>query len=349
MTISFLIYLSGGLFLGWSLGANDAANIFGTAVGTRMLKFSTAALIASIFVVIGAVYGGEGTTHTLNQLGSINTMAGAFMSVVSAAITIYWMTKSKIAVSTSQAIVGAIIGWNIYSDKATDFSILSNIASTWIICPILSGIIAVIVYYLSQKIINKTSPSLFKQDYYLRIGLILSGAFASYALGANNIANIVGVFVGSNQLQAIDFSFISFSPNQLLFLLGGTSIAVGIITYSKKIMMTLGNEIMTMSPLIALVVVFSQSLVLFIFASSDLHNFLLKHNLPAIPLVPVSSSQAVVGAVMGIGLIKNARAVNWRIIYKFIIGWITTPIIAGTICFVSLFILANVFKLTVYR
>jgi phosphate/sulfate permease len=43
-----LIFLSSGLFLGWSLGANDAANIFGTAVGTKMLRFGTAAIVGSI-------------------------------------------------------------------------------------------------------------------------------------------------------------------------------------------------------------------------------------------------------------------------------------------------------------
>ena len=54
-----LIFLSSGLLLGWSLGANDGANIFGTAVGTRMLRFKTAAIIAGVFVIIGAVVSGQ--------------------------------------------------------------------------------------------------------------------------------------------------------------------------------------------------------------------------------------------------------------------------------------------------
>lgn len=56
MDYSFFIFLSSGLFLGWSLGANDAANIFGTAVGTKMVRFRTAAVIASVFVMLGAVF-----------------------------------------------------------------------------------------------------------------------------------------------------------------------------------------------------------------------------------------------------------------------------------------------------
>ncbi len=67
-----LFFLSSGLFLGWSLGANDAANIFGTAVGTKMIRFRTAAVIGSIFVILGAVLSGEGASHTLGKLGVIN-------------------------------------------------------------------------------------------------------------------------------------------------------------------------------------------------------------------------------------------------------------------------------------
>jgi len=48
--MEILFYLSSGLFLGWSLGANDAANVFGTAVGTRMVNFRVAATICAVFV-----------------------------------------------------------------------------------------------------------------------------------------------------------------------------------------------------------------------------------------------------------------------------------------------------------
>ncbi|MDG2203714.1 MAG: inorganic phosphate transporter, partial [Alphaproteobacteria bacterium] len=64
MEISVLIFLTSGLFLGWALGANDAANVFGTAVGSRMVRFSTAAVICSIFVILGAVISGAGATET---------------------------------------------------------------------------------------------------------------------------------------------------------------------------------------------------------------------------------------------------------------------------------------------
>ena len=75
----FAIFLTSGLFLGWSLGANDAANVFGTAVGTRMISFKKAAILSGIFVILGAVISGAGAARTLGELGAVNAIAGAFV------------------------------------------------------------------------------------------------------------------------------------------------------------------------------------------------------------------------------------------------------------------------------
>ena len=82
MELTILLFLLGGLFLGWSLGANDAANVFGTAVGTRMVSFKTAAIVCSIFVILGSVISGAGTTETIGKLGAINALPGAFACCV---------------------------------------------------------------------------------------------------------------------------------------------------------------------------------------------------------------------------------------------------------------------------
>ena len=349
MDITFLFFLSSGLFLGWSLGANDASNIFGTAVGTKMVSFRTAAVISSIFIIIGAVYAGGGASQTLGHLGSINTLAGAFMAALAAAITIFWMVELSMPISTSQAIVGAIIGWNFFAGKPTDITILTQIVSTWVICPILSGIIAVFLYWLVRFIIRKSHMHLLRQDSYTRIGLIIAGAFGAYALGANNIANVMGVFVPSSPLKTVDFGWgITLNGTQVLFLIGSIAISIGVATYSQKVMNTVGNSIMKMSPLMAWVVVVAQSLVLFLFASQNLKHFLLSHDLPSLPLVPVSSSQAVIGAVMGIGLARSGKSLHWDLIGKISIGWITTPIIAAGLCYISLFFLQNVFGQVVF-
>ena len=141
---------------------------------------------------------------------------------------------------------------------------------------------------------------------------------------------------------------LDFSPEQILFFIGGIAVSSGIFSYSHKIIKTIGNGLMRMSPIVAWIVVVSQSLVLYMFASEKLENFLLSNGLPALPLVPVSSSQAVIGAIIGIGLAKGGRSISWSILGHIALGWIFTPIMAALLCFISLFFLENVFNLVVY-
>jgi len=350
MDLTILIFLSSGLFLGWSLGANDAANIFGTAVGSRMVRFGTAALICSVFVVLGATISGAGAAHTLGELGSVNALAGSFMAALAAALTVFMMTKLGLPVSTSQAIVGAIIGWNLFSGHATDLSALTKILGTWVGAPILGAVFGALLYVLTKWVLSLTKLHLLRLDSYTRWGLLLAGAFGAYALGANNIANVMGVFVPSSPFTSFSVGdLLTMSSVQQLFLLGAIAIAVGVFTYSRKVMMTVGDGIMALTPVAAWVVVVSQSLVLFLFASAGLKAFLNGHGLPSLPLVPVSSSQAVVGAVIGIGLLQGGRAIRWALLGRISAGWVATPVMAAGICFISLFFLQNVFDQKVYE
>ena len=342
-----LLFLSSGLFLGWALGANDAANVFGTAVGTRMVSWRNAAIICSIFVILGAVISGAGTSQTLGKLGAITALPGAFMTALSAGFSVFVMTKSGLPVSTSQAIVGAIIGWNFFSNQATDTSTLAKILSTWIICPLLAAVIAIVILKISKYFGRKMNLSLIRLDAYKRIALIFAGALGAYSLGANNIANVIGVFIPVQPLAELKLGSFSFSSTQQLFLLGGLAIALGVCTYSKKVMLTVGSDLGQLSSTSALVAVISHSIVLFLFASQGLEALLSRYGLPTIPLVPVSSSQAVVGAIFGISILQGITAVKWNVLGKIIAGWIVTPIFAGIVCFIGLFFLQNVFSLSV--
>ena len=335
-----LLFLSSGLFLGWALGANDAANVFGTAVGTRMVSWRNAAIICSIFVILGAVISGAGTSQTLGKMGAITALPGAFMTALSAGFSVFVMTKSGLPVSTSQAIVGAIIGWNFFSNQATDTSTLAKILSTWIICPLLAAVIAIVILKASKYFGRKMNLSLIRLDAYKRIALIFAGALGAYSLGANNIANVIGVFIPVQPLAELKIGSFSFSSTQQLFLLGGIAIALGVCTYSKKVMLTVGSDLGQLSSTSALVAVISHSIVLFLFASQGLEALLSRYGLPTIPLVPVSSSQAVVGAIFGISILQGITAVKWNVLGKIIAGWIVTPIFAGIVCFIGLFFLS---------
>jgi len=346
----FAFFLSSGLFLGWSLGANDASNVFGTAVGSRMIRFRTAAGCCALFIILGAVISGSGTSETLGKLGAVNALAGAFMVALAAGVSVYLMTKAGYPVSTSQAIVGAIIGWNFFSGSLTDYPSLVKIALTWVACPLLSAGVAMVLYKIVAGCIRFFKPHMFRLDRLTRWGLLIVGAFGSYSLGANNIANVMGVFVPVSPFSEITlFGSFVLSPAQVLFFIGGLAIASGVLTYSRHVMMTVGKGIMDLTPVAAFVVVSAHSLALFLFSSQGLEQFLAGHGLPTIPLVPVSSSQAIVGAVIGVGLLNSNRAIRWRVLKGIASGWVTTPVIAGLISFISLFFLQNVFHQQTYQ
>jgi PiT family inorganic phosphate transporter len=117
-------------------------------------------------------------------------------------------------------------------------------------------------------------------------------------------------------------------------------------------MMTVGDSLLTLTPLGALVVVVSHSLVLFILSSTAREAFLASHGLPTIPLLPVSGSQAVIGSVVDIGLlqgIKGIRQIRWNVLVGIASGWITTPLLAAAMGFVLLFVVQNVLGQQVYQ
>ena len=346
----FLIFLSSGLFLGWSLGANDAANVFGTAVGTKMIRFRTAAILCSLFVLLGAVIGGQGTTDTLNTLGGVDILAGAFTVAMIAAFTVFLMTRAGIPVSTSQAIVGAIIGWNLFVGYQTESQTLTKILSSWVLCPLLSAIFGILIFLPFKALMERTSIHLLTRDLMVRWGLILVGSFGAYSLGANNIANVMGVFVSSSPLTAFNlFGIWNVSPVVQLFFIGGIAISVGVFTYSHRVMKTVGQGLFKLSPEVALIVILAQALVLFLFSSEKLEYWLLSHNLPALPLVPVSSTQAVIGAITGIALFKGGGGIRFKVLGKISSGWLLTPLFAMVLTFISLFVVENVFDQTVYK
>ena len=342
-----LFFLTSGLFLGWSLGANDASHIFGSAVGSKMVTFRKAAIIASVFFILGAVIQGSGTSHTLDKLGAVNAIGGSFTLALAAAITIYMMTKFALPISTTQAIVGAIIGWNFFTGNHTDSATLGKIISAWVAGPVIGAALAILLYIIVKKFKKSARIHLIRFESYVKTGLILVGAFGAYSLGANNIANVMGVFVPAFHLKNLDLWIFTLNSSQQLFLLGGLTCAVGILTYSRKVMNTIGNNILELSSEAALVVVLAQGLVLFIFSSTGLSNLIVKAGLPPIPMVPVSSSQVIVGCILGIGLYKGARNINFKVLGEIGLGWIISPVASGLLTFFLLFFMKNIFGINV--
>jgi len=299
-----------GAFLGWGLGANDSANIFGTAVYSKVIKYSTAVIITAIFVVLGAVInGGSGISHIADYAfdGGIITERAAFIVMLAGAITVMAMTILRLPVSTSQAVIGAIIGGGLLSGDA-DLGATVKFFGAWFLTPVGGMAIAYCLYKLTKVTIEDRLTSFKFYENFVKIGYIVAGAFGAYSLGANNVANVTGIFTG--RLNVL--------TNQQAVLIGGLSIAVGALTYSKPVMSTVGERIVAMSSVAGLIVVISASMTVYIYAVIG---------------IPVSSSQAVIGAIIGIGLTAGVDTINLRMLRNVLLGWFATPTVA---CFVSL-------------
>ncbi|MEJ2726062.1 MAG: inorganic phosphate transporter [Deltaproteobacteria bacterium] len=292
--------LLAGVFLGWSLGANDASNVFGSAVASRMLKFWTAAVLASLFVLVGALLQGHAGNETLKDLTSLNLEQAAICSVA-AALTVTTMTVLALPVSTSQAVVGGILGIGLLN-RQLNLEDLGKVFVCWFGTPIGGLVIAIFLYKALAGVYNQLRITLFESDAALRLALILAGAYAAYALGANNVANVTAVFVGAEQLS-------SFAA----LLVGGLSIGLGILTYSRRVIETVGRRLVRLDPFSALVVVFAEAITVHIYAFIG---------------VPVSTSQAVVGAVLGVGIVKGIETVRKRTLLNILVGWFFTPFVA---------------------
>ena len=88
--------------MGWSLGANNSANNFGTAVFSQKIRYRTAVILCAVFVIIGALLEGQAGMHTLGGLVE-QTADSAFAATLAAALTATLMSVLKLPISTSQA------------------------------------------------------------------------------------------------------------------------------------------------------------------------------------------------------------------------------------------------------
>jgi PiT family inorganic phosphate transporter len=293
------------VFLGWSLGANDAANCFGSAVASRMVRYWTAALLCAVFVLVGALLEGQAGIETLSGLTSID-LEQAVVITVAAGLTVTIMTVFGLPVSTSQAAVGAILGIGFFNQEI-NVAGLGKVVACWFGTPTGAVLVALVLYKTLALIYNHLRLSLFQADMLLRAALVAAGSYAAYALGANNVANVTAVFVGAGTLTVFAAAVI-----------GGLSIAFGVVTYSRGVMETVGRKLVRLDPFSALVVVLTEGLTVHFYTVLG---------------VPVSTSQAVIGAVLGIGIIKGAQTIKRKTLYGIFTGWFLTPPVA---CFIAM-------------
>lgn len=301
--------LGAGAYVGWNIGANDTANCIGTTVGCGLISFRKAAILVSVFVIIGAMLQGQHVMKTISK-GIVNAELDYMAVCVVLICSGFFVTLAtfyRIPTSTSQAIVGGVVGIGLAVGAEVNFAKFILIAESWIICPVLVMILSYGLMHLVVLVLRRfQSRSLLFQHAFGWLA-IASACYVAYSMGANNAGNAVGPIAN-----------LDIFPPQMLLFISGVSIAIGALTYGKKVADTVGKGITQLDIPGAFVAQVSSAFGMHLFSLFG---------------IPVSTSSAIVGAVVGVGLVKGARSISKKTIITILVGWVSTPALAGSFSF----------------
>jgi PiT family inorganic phosphate transporter len=399
-----------GFFMAWGIGANDVANAMGTSVGSKALTIKQAIIIAMIFEFAGAYLAGGEVTSTIRK-GIIDPalfvdipelLVFGMISALLAAAT--WLLVASILgwpVSTTHSIVGAIIGFAAIgiSPDTVAWGKVGGIVGSWVITPLISGVIAFIIFNSAQKLIFDTDKPLEQAKRYVPFYMFLAGFVLSLVtikkglkhIGLDNInvgfynfevagaggyylaiivaiivalvgkyfvtrvkfddnadksthyANVEKVFAvlmvvtaccmafahGSNDVaNAIGplAAVVSIVDNGgeiakkaslvwWILPLGGFGIVAGLALFGHRVIATIGKGITHLTPSRGFAAELAAACTVVIASGAGL---------------PISTTQTLVGAVLGVGMARGIAAINLGVVRNIVISWvITLPIGAG--------------------
>lgn len=368
----FWVYLllGAGLFMGWSLGTNDAANAFGTAVSTRVVKYRTAVIIIAVMVLLGAILMGHNNIGKLSGIATSNKVVASVDEVdaaieagtlgtlrlksalkaaiifLCAALTVFVMSYLKFPVSANQSITGAVIGWGaayigLDAFKGDNLMELLEFASTWLINPIGAALISFCLVFISKRFIEKRLTSLKHYDAVVKTGYIVAGALSAFSIGQNSAASVTAFYYDATGKGANLFSdsffttlgdflwplyrLLGVAPEDyhiaaiITATVGGIAIAVGVLTFSRRVMETVGDSIANITQVDGFLVIIAMALTVLLMGK--------------LMGIPVSTSQSVVGAVIGAGLVSGVKNVHFGVMKNIGIAWISSPLSAGILAF----------------
>lgn len=313
-----------GVYLGWNIGANDGANVIGPHVGSGLLSYRFCIAILCLAAFLGAVISGQGMVTNVSKImpkedvlrtkSSWELVNLAVLVTIAAGLAVNIATYLGIPTSTSQGSIGAFFGlsiaigiqWNLVWEIPPWF-LFGKMVLSWIISPFLAGFLGFVIQRWGSKLFSKMVQNERTFNRVIMVLLVSSGAYGSYMLGATHAGIAVAPFYTAGMFE----SWLGVSARTWAAGVGGLAIAFGGLTYARKVIYSVGTQITTLDPFSAFSTVVAMSISL---------NFFKQFG------VPVSSSQAIVGAVSGVGLTRGARAVSFSKIKEIAIGWVATPV-----------------------
>ena len=396
-----------GFFTAYGVGANDVANAMGTSVGSKVLTIKQAVLVAAVFEFLGAFLAGGGVTQTIRKgvidpalfEGNLEVLIYGMISALFAAGT--WLLVASLRgwpVSTTHTIVGAIVGFGIYTlgINEINWTVVGNIGLSWITSPLSSALVAGLFYYICKQYIidndsrfkgliirmyiflagfaialitvTKGLKNIFKQQelfvtfqdsvlisavaaliftfifYYFSKAklkrsadsesqfaylMIFTSCAVAFAHGSNDVANAIGPLAAINQAtsQLLNQPYTLETPLWILFL-GAAGIVLGLATLGYRVMKTIGENIVKLTPSKGFSAQLAAALTVVIASQLDM---------------PVSTTHTLVGAVIGIGLVEGASTINFNSVRTIVMSWVVTLPAGALLSIVFLELFTNLF------
>jgi PiT family inorganic phosphate transporter len=344
ITIVLVATLAAAFYMGWAMGGNDAANSMGTSVGARILTLRRAIIILALFAILGAVLEGHHVMKTVGkgivlfenenaawaEADNFGIPAGveptpfaftpwaAFASVFAAAVWVMVATRLGLPVSTSHSIVGGVMGAGFAlmflnapafaaAGVTISFTKFSHIALSWVLTPFGAIAFAYLAYRISSRLLRRVKNIALLNTIY-SIMVVATASYVAYSFGANDVGNAAGAVLAANPTFSM----------QMIALFAGVAIVCGAITYSRRVIDTIGKRITILAPATAFAALFGAALTVHIFTQFG---------------IPVSTSHAAVGGVIGAGLVGGVSAVSGRKVGWISLAWVITPLVAMAISF----------------
>lgn len=312
-----------GFYVAWNIGSNDSAKAIGTSVRSHAISYRNALLLMSVFAIAGTVLGGSGVSGTIKRVvtDSAGWAPAASIALLCAGLWVTLATIYGLPVSTTQSIIGAFAGAGLAMSFAGEKVIINTnlfggIVLAWLLCPFLSGFVAYLSYHIIAAFLYRVRDTVRLKHIFSNLALT-SAVFTAFMIGSNDGGNLVGAVV----------SITGGHLNSAVLAVVGVGIAVGALTFSRNVIECVGCKIVTMSPIIAFTAQFGASIVMFTF--NILFPFF------RIPALPVSSTQAIVGGIIGAGLVRGSRSLNPKTIFEMVLSWVVTPVMSFIMAFAA--------------
>ncbi|MCV2877225.1 inorganic phosphate transporter [Sedimentimonas flavescens] len=180
-----------GAYMALNIGANDVANNMGPAVGANALTLGGALIIAAVFETAGALIAGGDVVKTVSTgilaPGAVTDSAhfvwAMMAALLAAALWLNLATAVGAPVSTTHSIVGGVVGAGIVAAGfgAVNWSAMGTIALSWVVSPVLGGIIAAIFLAFIKANIMYADDKIAAARRWVPVLIgIMAGAFAAY-------------------------------------------------------------------------------------------------------------------------------------------------------------------------